>query len=126
MPTPIPPIKAVVSVGYAYPRVALKKGDRLPILAASIVSAAGAVDLSGAVVLVRWWPTCCGCQEPQASSVQERTATIYDAARGVVTYAWQAGDTDTVGTYSLEWRVIYPGQVQMTAPADSSVELVIY
>jgi hypothetical protein len=126
MPTPIPPIKAVVAVGYAAPRVALKRGDLRPILSASIVSAAGAVDLYGAVVLLRWWPTCCGCSEPTAASIQERTATIYDSARGVVTYAWQAGDTDTPGVYSLEWRVIYPGQVQLTAPADNNVELVIY
>jgi hypothetical protein len=39
--------------------------------------------------------------------------TITDEDNGVVQYNWQAGDTDTVGTYYVEFEVTY---------ADSSVE----
>tara|TARA_R110000822_G_C15290999_1_gene491057 strand:+ start:1366 stop:1686 length:321 start_codon:yes stop_codon:yes gene_type:complete len=41
------------------------------------------------------------------------TMTITDALNGVVQYDWQAGDTDTVGTYYVEFQVTY---------ADASVE----
>lgn len=33
------------------------------------------------------------------------TAAITDAANGVVEYAWQAGDTDSPGTYRSEFHV---------------------
>lgn len=32
-------------------------------------------------------------------------ATVENAAAGLVSYAWQAGDTDTVGLYRAEWTV---------------------
>lgn len=42
--------------------------------------------------------------------------TIDDAVNGIVSYAWQAGDTDTAGVYSAEWRVAYTGGGQGTYP----------
>jgi hypothetical protein len=41
------------------------------------------------------------------------TMIITDASGGVVQYNWQANDTDTVGTYYVEFEVTY---------ADASVE----
>jgi len=39
--------------------------------------------------------------------------TIVDATGGIVQYDWQTGDTDTVGTYNVEFEVTY---------SDSSIE----
>ena len=43
----------------------------------------------------------------------DETMTITDAEGGVVQYDWQTGDTDTVGTYYVEFEVTY---------ADASIE----
>jgi len=33
--------------------------------------------------------------------------TIDDAVEGIVSYSWQAGDTDTIGTYRVLFEVTY-------------------
>ena len=45
--------------------------------------------------------------------VLDEQMTITDAEGGVVQYDWQVGDTDTVGTYYVEFEVTY---------SDASVE----
>jgi len=42
--------------------------------------------------------------------------TITDAINGIVQYDWQAGDTDTVGTYFVEFQVTYSDGAIETFP----------
>ena len=122
MATLTTPIKAALQTGYSSPRFVLKAGDTLPVIRAQIVSTFGAANLTDAVVTFRWWPAGCGCVAPEV--VYEAEATIEDAPKGIVSYAWVAGDTDVPGTYACEWVVEQDGK-QFTAPNDSAVELLI-
>lgn len=49
--------------------------------------------------------------------VNRAAATIVDAATGVVSYAWAAGDVDTAGTYLAEFEVSLGG-LPLTIPGD--------
>ena len=122
MATLTTPITVTLQTGYSSPRFVLKAGDTLPVIRAQIDSTFGAADLTGAVVTFRWWPAGCGCQAPEV--VFEAVATIENAPKGIVSYAWAAGDTDVPGTYACEW-VVEQGGKQFTAPNDGDVELVI-
>jgi hypothetical protein len=122
MATLTTPIKASLQTGYSSPRFVLKAGDTLPVIRVQIVSTFGAADLTDAVVTFRWWPAGCGCVAPEV--VLEAVATIEDAPKGIVSYAWVAGDTDVPSTYACEW-VVEQGGKQFTAPNDSAVELLI-
>lgn len=43
-------------------------------------------------------------------------ATIVDAAGGVVRYDWQEGDTETPGTYDIEWEILFADGTIRTIP----------
>lgn len=42
-----------------------------------------------------------------------------DGNRGHVSYAWQAGDTDTIGEFNFEIEVMWPGDRPQTFPVKS-------
>jgi hypothetical protein len=50
---------------------------------------------------------------------------IINAALGVVRYDWQVGDTNTVGTYSVEFQVTYTDGAVETFPNTGSIALVV-
>ncbi len=50
---------------------------------------------------------------------------IINPALGLVRYDWQVGDTDTVGTYSVEFQVTYTDNSVETFPNTGSVALVV-
>ena len=43
------------------------------------------------------------------------------ATLGKVTFAWQAGDTDTIGEHNVEWRVTFPSGKKATFPRGTGV-----
>jgi hypothetical protein len=47
--------------------------------------------------------------------------TITDASNGVIQYDWVAGDTDTVGTYYVEFQVTYSNSSIETFPNSGSL-----
>tara|TARA_R110000796_G_scaffold20547_2_gene61081 strand:+ start:242 stop:562 length:321 start_codon:yes stop_codon:yes gene_type:complete len=47
--------------------------------------------------------------------------TITDGNGGVVQYDWKAGDTDTVGSYSVEFQVTYADASVETFPNDGNL-----
>lgn len=51
-------------------------------------------------------------------------ATVVNAATGLVRYTWAVGDTDTSGTYNVEWEVSW-GSDKQTFPSDSYLNVVI-
>ncbi len=50
---------------------------------------------------------------------------IINVTLGVVRYDWQVGDTDTVGTYSVEFQVTYTDGAVETFPNTGSIALVV-
>lgn len=53
-----------------------------------------------------------------------KTMTATDVANGILTYQWVAGDTDTPGTYAIQAKATFSGNVE-TFPQRSYLELVI-
>ena len=86
----------------------IKKGDTSPSIQSTLKDASGtAVDIAGATVKIH--------MKALGSSVLkvDQTMTIVNASGGIVKYDWTASDTDTVGTYYVEFEV---------TRADSSIE----
>lgn len=96
----------------------MKAGDTWPALVTTLEDSAGPLDLT----------TATGVTMRMASptvSMTNLSCTITDAANGVVSYQWQAGDTDTPGTYKAEFAVSFGGGTIQTAPNDAYKEIVI-
>lgn len=85
----------------------IKQNDTSPSLQATLKDAAQSpVVLSGATVMFHM-------KSIDGTVKVDQPMTITDADGGVVRYDWQAVDTDTVGTYYVEFEVTY---------ADASIE----
>ncbi len=91
----------------------LKVGDLSPVLKADLNA-----DLTGASVVAKLR------REHQATTMS-RTCTITDATNGVVQYQWVAGDTDTAGTYLVEFFVTFAGGAVERFPQRSYSEVTI-
>lgn len=85
----------------------IKQNDTSPSMSATLTDASNnAINLTGASVQLH--------MEDLGGTIKVDSAcTITDATSGVVRYDWTASDTDTVGTYRVEFEVTY---------ADSSIE----
>jgi hypothetical protein len=90
----------------------IKKGDLKPDLVITCTSDGAVVDLTTATTV----QVVCR-REGAASVLFTRTAT--GNASGVVTYTWQAGDTDTVGRLLFEVLVTWSGAKPQRFPANS-------
>jgi hypothetical protein len=85
----------------------IKQNDTSPSLQATLKDASlSPVDLTGATVMFHM-------KSVDGTVKVDQQMTITDDTGGVVQYDWQSGDTDTVGTYYVEFEVTY---------ADSSIE----
>lgn len=92
--------------------VDIKQNDRLPALEITIKNTGGEpLDLTSAsakFIMV----------DAETRTVKiNASATIKDAANGVVEYAWAEGDTDTVGDYRAEVEITYADGKIITAPS---------
>lgn len=85
-------------------RFQIKRGDTSPGIKYALIPAN--ITLAGATVRFQM-------ENSARQTVIDAVATIDQATPPIVSYAWQSGDTDTVGNYSAEFRVEY---------ADGSVE----
>jgi len=85
----------------------IKQNDTSPSLQAILKDASQTpIDLTGATVMFHM-------KSVDGTVKVDQQMTITDDTGGVVQYDWQSGDTDTVGTYYVEFEVTY---------ADASVE----
>lgn len=49
--------------------------------------------------------------------------TIVNATGGIIQYDWQTGDTDTVGSYSVEFEVTYSDNTIETFPNNQNLTI---
>ncbi len=54
-----------------------------------------------------------------------RPAVVSDIEGGKVLYAWQDGDTESPGTYVVEWEVTFLDGKKVTVPTDSYDRLIV-
>lgn len=88
----------------------IKQNDTSPSLQATLKDASQtAVNLTGATVMFHM-------KSVDGTVKVDEEMTITDAEGGVVQYDWQAGDTDTVGTYYVEFEVTYSDLAVETFP----------
>lgn len=96
----------------------LKKNDLLPVLEAQIAYRDNTLALNiplGTPVVFTMTPV--GSTTPK---INRQTATVVSSTAGVVTvrYAWQPGDTDTVGDYRGEFEFTLNSDEPLTAPTN--------
>lgn len=90
----------------------MKKGDLKPSLSITCTSDGAVVDLTTATSI-----TVVARREGASTVLFSRAAT--GDAQGVVTMAWEAGDTDTEGRINIEVLVTWPGSLPQRFPATS-------
>ena len=79
----------------------IKQNDTSPALLATLKDFSGdAINLTGASVLFHM-------KDLSGTVKISQAMTITNATLGLVRYDWQVGDTDTVGTYYVEFQVTY-------------------
>jgi hypothetical protein len=101
------------------------QGDRLPALTCNLMQAVDtdtptAIDLTlASSVTFSMWD-----RKTKAVKVAATAATIVTAASGAVSWSPGATDTDTPGTYDVQWRVTFSGLV-MSVPSDGFDTLIV-
>lgn len=79
----------------------IKQNDTSPSLQASLKDAASLpINLIGASVALHM-------KSVDSTLKVNSSMTVTDAENGIIRYDWQTGDTDTVGTYFVEFQVTY-------------------
>lgn len=89
--------------------------DRLPLLVTTLEDANGAINLTGATVVVY-------ARKRGSDTKWSGSATITDAATGAVSYAWAATDTQLPGRWWFQWKVTIGGKT-LTVPNNGSDEV---
>jgi hypothetical protein len=89
----------------------IKQNDREPVFRATVTQRDGtAVNLTGASVTFVM-------RNRESKAIKVNAAmTIDDATAGRVSYPWTALDTDTVGFYEAEIKIVLSGGKQLTVP----------
>jgi hypothetical protein len=97
----------------------IKAGDTYPALVTTLEENGGPLDLTGAVTITM----------RMASSSVSMTdlvcSVVGDPTNGVVEYEWEPGDTDTPGTYKVDFVIDFGSDLLQSAPNDSEKEVVI-
>ena len=79
----------------------IKQNDTSPSLQATLKdSALAPIDLTGATVKLHM-------KSVDGTIKVDTSMTIVEELNGIIKYDWQTGDTDTVGTYNVEFQVTY-------------------
>lgn len=101
----------------------IKKNDLQPYYYGQVKDASGAVvDITGATVRVTMKNASTGTLKIDRGTTG---ITVTDAANGKFQYAWQSGDTNTVGTYYIEFEVSPVGTGKFTVPANELATVIV-
>lgn len=97
----------------------IKQSDTSPSIRATLKDADGnPINLTGATVQFHM-------KSVDGTLTVDQAATITTPLAGVVTYDWQASDTDVAGTYSAEFEVTYADLSVETFPNTDNLAIVI-
>jgi len=104
-------------------RFEIKQGDTAPALETILYGGDdGPLDLTNADdVAIRM----ALCEYPFTVKLNLVSVTFAPDTSGAVSYQWQAGDTDDVGVYDLEWVATFPGAQSMTVPSSGFDTVVV-
>jgi hypothetical protein len=98
----------------------IKQNDTSPVFQATLKGPTGSSENLTGVQSITF---------KMANSVQQvklsQAVTVDDAANGIVSYAWQTGDTDTSGTFFAEFEVIKADGKRETFPNTDPINVVI-
>ena len=95
----------------------IKQNDTSPSLQATLNDASGTVIiLTGASVRFHM-------KALDGTVKVDAAMTVTDNLNGVVQYDWQTGDTDTVGSYSVEFEVTYFDNTIETFPNNQNLTI---
>ena len=90
--------------------VYIKKGDRYPLLAATLTLEDGtAINLTGGSVIFRM-------STQHGQNLVNTAATVVSATDGTVRYDWASGDTDVVGKFRGEFVATLSSGRVVTVP----------
>jgi hypothetical protein len=92
----------------------IKQNDTSPSLQATLKDAAlDPINLTGATVRLHM-------KSIDGTLKIDQPMTVVTPLQGLIQYDWQAGDTDTVGTYYVEFEVTYSDASIETFPNNGS------
>lgn len=95
----------------------IKQNDTSPSLQATLKDASlSPIDLTGASVQFHM-------KSVDGTVKVDAAMDIVTPLSGLVQYDWQAGDTDTVGTYYVEFQVTYADLAVETFPNNGSLSV---
>ncbi len=104
----------------AVAKVHMKQGDLAPALEIELLEGSTVVDLTSAVSAQFLMRNRAGVKVNAPMVIPDQ-----NSRKGVVHYDWTAGDTDTVGTYDAEIRIIWPNAAPQTFPGQQYLQVEI-
>ncbi len=90
--------------------ISIKENDRLPVVNAILRQAGQPINLTGSTVKFIMADAYTGTVKVNAS------CSVTNATGGAVSYAWAAGDTDTVSSYKAEFQITDSNGKTLTCP----------
>lgn len=97
----------------------IKQNDTSPSLQATLKDAAGSVvDISGSSVRFHM-------KSVDGTLKVDEPMTIVSGVGGIVQYDWASGDTDTVGSYYVEFEVTYSDGSVETFPNNGNESVTV-
>lgn len=98
----------------------VKKNDDYPYYRIIVNDKSGALDLSGSTVLFTMQDLSSG-----TNKITSQSASLIGGTTGGVEYQWQAGDTDTTGTYGIQFEVTLSSGKKFTVPKGFTAKVII-
>ena len=97
----------------------IKKGDRLPLVVATLRQSGSLVNLTGGSVKFIMKSVTGGAVKVNAA------CALTTPASGIVTYSWALADTDTPGKYHAEFQYTDAGGLRMTFPNNEHLVVLV-
>jgi hypothetical protein len=88
-------------------RVQLKNADGTPLNLATATGVSFSMKQQGSI------------------KIDKALATVTTATLGLVSYNWQANDTDTLGTYKGEFEITWSSGITQTMPSDDYIKIIV-
>jgi hypothetical protein len=97
----------------------IKSGSTLPALSVQLLDSTGAgIDLTSATVTMTMR------SRSGSLKIDAGPCSIVTASTGIVSYAWQAEDTDTIGLFDAEFTATFSGGVEI-APSSGYLTVIV-